>query len=130
MNLSTVLSIDPEDVFIQNVASLAATFGILEMADVVTQLGTLKAGNVKQIMFLISDETAAEVVATILSLAIINYGTWKHEEFFIQHPSEANSKPIHFYRELSADMYKNHGDAYLAQAKVIIEKYFYEDHTV
>lgn len=130
MELSTVLSIDPDDVLIQEVAGLAASFGILEIADVLTQLETLKAGSVKQIMFLISDETAADVIATILSLAIINYGTWKHEEIFVHYPSEAEDKPLRFYRQLPADKYKNYGDAYLAQAKVIIEKYFYDDRIV
>jgi len=99
-----------------------------DMSEAMTHLVTsIQPQPNAQVMFLITDESAAEAIAILLSLAIINYASWKHEEFFLEISLGGEEQKIRIFRELTAKEYKEYGDTYFDQAKKLIEKYFPPD---
>ena len=125
MVINLILDLDPSDNVIKEVSKLASSFGLSDMLEVVMQLASFEPGKAGQLLFLITDENAAEAIATLLALAIINYATWNHEEVFISHHLPAEP-PLRFYRNQAAEGYKTDGDNYFTQAKKLAEKYFPE----
>lgn len=128
MIIDKIVDLDPSDELIRELTGVAASFGLRDMSETMIHLvSSIRPKPDAQLMFLITDENAAEAIATLLSLAIINYASWKHEELFLSISADGKEDTIRIYRELPLEQYKEYGDTYYIQAKKLIEKYFPPD---
>jgi hypothetical protein len=125
MIVNKVVDLDPSDQLIREVSGVAASFGLRDMSEAMIHLVTsIRPQQNGQIMFLITDQNAAESITTLLSLAIINYASWKHEEFSLEILLGGNEEKIRIFRDMPPEQYKEYGDMYFVQAKELIKKYF------
>ena len=125
MIIDKIVDLDPGDALIREISDVAASFGLRDMSEAMIHLvTTVQPQQGGQIMFLITDENAAESITTMLSLAIINYASWKLEEFFLEISLGEEKEKVRISRNLPSEEYKKDGDTYFAQAKKLIEKYF------
>ncbi len=120
MLLDKIIDIDPEDQTISDLADLANKFGIFNMTAVLIKVKEFQALNGQRVKISFDEETYRQVVATFLSLAILNIASFKHENFSILINQEMAQN---FTRIYSADDHQEFAEKYISQALFIINEY-------
>ena len=126
MLIKNVVDIDPADEMVLELSKLAGDFGMSDMVEVVMQVAEMGTTSGLQVMFVVNNSTASEVIAAMLACAVVNYGCWIHEEIVIEFLVGGETKPVRFYRQAKPEQYKFAAEKYLNQAKELIEKYYPE----
>lgn len=124
MLLKAVIDIDINDPTIKELNDLAFSYDLTDMTEVLMVAYKCYGGDNQQAMFIINDETYKTVIQTILTLAIVNFGSWKYEIIEIALPAQTTERSaVQFNRIYPAEDHKGLATGYLNKAKEIIAKY-------
>lgn len=124
MLLKTILDIGPDDPKVVNLFQTGEKFGLTDMFEAVLLVTDLIEKSGTKVGFYITTENAAETIATMIAMAVINYASWKYETFTVDMGTTDEKSTITFYRSYTSEQHKEFAEKSFEQAQNLIKAYF------
>ncbi len=120
MLIDKISEIDPDDDAMIDLELLAAKFGIFNMTVVIMKTNKFQNQKDQRIQMTFTVETYRQVVAELISLAVLNFASVKHDYFSVAINTELAQN---FYRVYTIDEHHTFANNFLKQALQILDKY-------